>query len=557
MAQEAHRKERLRDKAAAALLGTYTHYTTAQTAQSSNYLARARTYATSSSATTTAESSTSPCSSLEGMVVVFGGACIRQHLMCQDVAVITVTTLTPPPPPSASAASSSASAQRQSTYNPNPTLSYQWHRPEVYGRFPVHRVDHAAAKLYLPSTLGGPRMVVHGGMGPGGAGFLSDIHSLRIGDGDVMEWESVVVTGEIPPGRGNHTLLNIPSRDLSAMPSASSFPISGITAMDVLVLFGGHTTTLNAANPDQHGGLNNNSNNHLWNDVHCLRLDQAKPATDASSLSAFTLHFRWSKVRVDSGVPPTPRSSHSVCLVANPTTARHERSQHPNGPPPHHRMIVFGGGMRGATKRSILSDVQALNINREVTRTPQPGQSTWWQWHTPDCTINPFPHISSDTDTPSENMKLLLPPSSLLPPLRDANDNAMDYNNNEELELEGRDNNGSCTLLPDLLDLLFACQSTTITSSSSALTSGGGDVVFVAHPAEGTDGDTPGQHADGTAIHDHDAEQTPGTVRFSAHRAILRARRYYNCFLRYSTTFFADIHSTSITMSPNDDLSSL
>ena len=459
-------------------------------------------------------------------MVVFGGVCMRQRILCHDVAVITVTTHAAP----ADTASSSSSAHsHHPTYNP--TLSYHWHRPEVYGRFPMHRVDHAAAKLVLPCTMGGPRMLIHGGMGPGGTGFLPDLHSLRLGDGDVMEWESLVVTGEIPPARGNHTLINVPCRDLSAVPAASSSQaeLSTGASMDVLVMFGGHTTIINEANPDVHGGLNNN--NQMWNDVHCLRLDRAAAAIDASSLSAFTLHFTWSKVRVDGGVPPTPRSSHSVCLITEPSTATTTaRALQPLRHDHRHRMIVFGGSIQGTTKLSVLSDVHVLKINNAVTP-QQPGISTQWQWQAPECSINPHPHTISNTDTPSDKMMLLLSPSSSssssLLPLHDAN--AMDDGSIKEVCSDGSDRDGSCTLLPDLLDLLLACQSSS-SSSSEALISGGGsvppgggDVIFVVHPAEGTDDDASAQ-TPGTA--NHDPMQNPSTVRFFAHRAIVRARRY-------------------------------
>ena len=574
-AQMAQRKERLRAGAAAALLDTYKNYTVTRATRSADCLARTRgavsykatTTATTSdgSSTTTAESSTTPSSSLDAMVVVFAGICIRQQILCQDVAVITVTTHATPAD-AASATSSPSPARNPPTYNP--TLSYQWHRPEVYGRFPVHRADHAAAKLVLPCSLGGPRMLIHGGMGPGGIGYLSDLHSLRLGDGDVMEWESVVVTGEIPPGRGCHTLVNIPDPSLhpqtrprgdltasKAAASTSQAVVSG-ASMDVLLLFGGLVLMLNEDNPDGHGGLNNH--HQMFNDVHCLRLEQAASATDASSLSAFTLHFRWTKVRIDGGVPPAPRSSHHCCVITDPTTTTTATGAlpqlHDHHHSRHHRMIIFGGAVageataHGVAKKSMLSDVHVLKIDTSVALPlPEtgPGTTTRWRWQVPKCFINPFPHASSDTYTPSDIISRLMSPSSSALsslPQSDGN-NAMDDSSNKEAGGDGSGKGDSCTLSPDLLDLLLTCQSSSSSSQSTQLSlnsavdvlPGRGDVTFVVHPAEGSDGDAP-VHNDGTT--DLDSVQNPGTVCFSAHRAIVRARRCYpplSCSLIYNT----------------------
>ena len=306
-------------------------------------------------------------------------------------------------------------------------------------------------------------MLIHGGKGESND-LLSDLHSLRLGDGDVMEWESLVVTGEIPPPIFDHILVNIsfpptfnptqpnPRSTPGDLPTAAAAAYHAVaTGMDLFVLVGGSTPKL-----------------RLLNDVHCLRLDQATPSTDASSLSAFTLHFTWSKVQVD-GVPPTPRHFCSVCLVNDAATAIQPHVDR------HHRIIIFGGveGLRSGENDRYLSDVHVLKIDKVMT---SHNSRRKWHWHAPKCSITPHLHTSTNTDTSSDIMMLLLPPPSY-------------------------------TLLPDMLGLLRSCQST-------ALTPGGGDVIFVVHPAKGSDDD-----------------EDPNVVYFHAHRAIVCARRCPSCLV--------------------------
>jgi hypothetical protein len=140
--------------------------------------------------------------SLHTRFVLFGGYCLRQRALTNDVHVLVYHRKPIKAPHDQS--------QADSTQDEFYSHGFVWVKPDIRGQQPTPRFSHSAGKAWFPRDKGGPRMIVFGGASA--HQVSNDVLSLRMTSLRKMQWELVTVEGTPPHPRYGHEMVQLPDK---------------------------------------------------------------------------------------------------------------------------------------------------------------------------------------------------------------------------------------------------------------------------------------------------------------------------------------------------------